>query len=53
MRKLTNLMTMGCLLTMVACQNGTKQTTEKSATVEEVLEVPECIVTTPPDSLHL
>lgn len=53
MRKLTNLMTMGCLLTMVACQNGTKQTTEKSATAEEVLEVPECIVTTPPDSLHL
>ena len=40
---------MGCLLTLSACQGTQKDVAEN----EEVLNVPECVVTTPPDSLHL
>jgi len=45
------LMTMGCLLTMFACQ-GNQQKVDETAT-EELLDVPACTVTAPPDSLHL
>ena len=40
----------GCLFVLSACQGGAQKET---AETEEVLNVPECVVTTPPDSLHL
>lgn len=41
--------TMGATLTFVACQ----QTSQQVTTEAEVLEIPACMVTTPPDSLNL
>ncbi len=49
MRKLTTMAT--ALLLLTACQKGGEQPTTAEPT--ETLDIPECVVTTPPDSLHL
>ena len=49
MRTKTILALFVAMMAMTACQESKQQENEET----EVLEVPECVVTTPPDSLHL
>ncbi len=51
MKKTTITMLLGMLLT-ASCQQKNNQA-EATATADEQLDIPECVVTTPPDSLHL
>ena len=43
------MMVLAAAWAFVACQ----QTKQQEVTETEVLDIPECVVTTPPDSLHL
>ena len=50
MKHIILIAAIGCLFVLSACQGGAQKET---AETEEVLNVPECVVSTPPDSLHL
>ena len=51
MKPLTHLFALCCALALVACQQAQQQ--DVATDVEETLDIPACVVTTPPDSLQL
>ena len=51
MKRLTHLFALCCALALTACQQPQQQNAATDA--EETLDIPTCVVTTPPDSLQL